>query len=117
MAQTIFSISAIEHILDKNGFIISHSDHSTVIYHKDNIYSQVEVLHNDLKKLLRDNKIYKSYNLFLRAYEDNKDKDSVIAQKKASHSLDMINKLIYTRAVNMLFNILIDKQLININSL
>lgn len=112
--MTLFelSISAIESILSASDYIIKHTSKSTIIYCKHTPNTKLKVSRELIIMLLKDNKNYKSYTLFTRAYNKYKDKETIFAQRMTKHSLDMINRIIYIKAVKYLFIELKNKQLI-----
>jgi len=95
-----YSISYIIHIIVTNGFTITHSDNKTIIC---NNIDTLEISHDIIKKYLTNNSNYKSYNLHLRAYEENKDKESEVAKRKVLYNLSMITKIIQLYAIKKLF--------------
>ena len=109
-----YSISYLVHIIVRSGFKIKHDDDKTTIYNRENTW---EVSHDTIKKYLADNNNYKSYNLFLRAYNLNKDKQSTIAKIKTIESLNLINRMVYIYAVKQIYTELQENNLITLTAL
>lgn len=115
MKDNIYSISEMQYIIEQNGYdIITDIDYISVI-HKDNVNNKLVVPFSLIIAGLENDKDYKSYKFFTKAYNHHKDKETVSSKQITKHSLIMLSNIKYIKTIQYIFKQLQEKQLITIN--